>query len=556
MFFLVVANNGTVESSYGADGAGAQRPEDLVVGSCNLMQDLTALCSPPSLEFEVGPCLETQTTCELNVTGVDADPLDILSFFYAPVATNVSGECVPSGDVAYFDTGVAVPNSPTQQLTTDPDNARLVRLVVNRQALGLLGQFGSSPKKACFAVEDSGGTGINDATTRIEIPITPVDDAPIAVDWTYASAWEVQNIPTTVLFVSSQVKVTNLDNYVFNDPQGGDNVAVEIVSLPGTGTLEHDPEDNGNWVALSANDRMSCACPFPCSGEPCSSLQVRYVPDSVVQEVGFSDAFTFKVVDVDTAITNYAAPGFQNLESAVRTVTFLVGPKEDIYLIPEIQSHSWNEGDDTTSYFRVTAQFPDTGADWNSLCELSAASFLLGVLSWPEVEAATVNDLAHSDGAVFDSSPDRLGDNLPPIWDTTDPERPLVSNNIPTVKYRPPGSLSEPDPSACDAADRLVSFDIAMRACNAEEIAEGCNADYAGSSSFDVIIGRRASGDDFSPDSDIFQLELDVVNDHADFALTADALTVGQPDSQAVGPASNTLYDSENFFIHPISFRR
>jgi hypothetical protein len=92
-----------------------------------------------------------------------------------------------------------------------------------------------------------------------------------------------------------------------------------------------------------------------------------------------------------------------------------------------------------------------------------------------------------------------------------------------------------------------------MRACNAAEIAEGCNADYAGSSSFDVIIGRSVS-QDFSPDSDIFQLELDVVNDNADFALTADALTVGQPGSEAVGPASNTLYDSGNFFIHPISF--
>ena len=326
MFFLVVANNGTVESSYGADGAGAQRPEDLVVGSCNLMQDLTALCSPPSLEFEVGPCLETQTTCALDVTGVDADPLDILSFYLAPFST--SG-CVGWSAVAYFDpskpfnAGAPI-NTTYEPLDTDPDNARLVRLVVDRQALGEFGNLYPYPRKACFAVEDSGGNGINDATTSIEIPVTPVDDAPIAVDWTYASAWENQNIPTTVLFVSSQVNVTNLDNYFFND-QGGDTVAVEIVSLPSTGSLEH--EVNGNWVALSVNDRMSCACPPPCSNvDPCNSLQVRYVPGSIVQDTGFSDAFTFKVVDVDTGVTTYAAPGFQNLESAVRTVTFLVGP--------------------------------------------------------------------------------------------------------------------------------------------------------------------------------------------------------------------------------------
>jgi hypothetical protein len=47
VFFLVVANNGEVEGSYGADSAGAQRPEDFATAVCDVPQDLSGSCDTP-----------------------------------------------------------------------------------------------------------------------------------------------------------------------------------------------------------------------------------------------------------------------------------------------------------------------------------------------------------------------------------------------------------------------------------------------------------------------------------------------------------------------------
>jgi len=45
-FFLIVGNNGAVEGSFGVDGAGAERPEDVAAtGVCDLVQDLSGTCN-------------------------------------------------------------------------------------------------------------------------------------------------------------------------------------------------------------------------------------------------------------------------------------------------------------------------------------------------------------------------------------------------------------------------------------------------------------------------------------------------------------------------------
>jgi hypothetical protein len=46
LFFLVVANNGSVEGSYGLDAAQVERPEDNTSASCPLPQELTNRCDP------------------------------------------------------------------------------------------------------------------------------------------------------------------------------------------------------------------------------------------------------------------------------------------------------------------------------------------------------------------------------------------------------------------------------------------------------------------------------------------------------------------------------
>jgi len=46
LYFLVVANNGTIEGSYGIDGAQVERPEDDVSVACPLAQDLADRCDP------------------------------------------------------------------------------------------------------------------------------------------------------------------------------------------------------------------------------------------------------------------------------------------------------------------------------------------------------------------------------------------------------------------------------------------------------------------------------------------------------------------------------
>ncbi|MCP3981531.1 MAG: hypothetical protein GY716_19710 [bacterium] len=45
-FFLIVGNNGSSEGSYGRDGAGAERPEDVGTAACDISQDLAAVCTP------------------------------------------------------------------------------------------------------------------------------------------------------------------------------------------------------------------------------------------------------------------------------------------------------------------------------------------------------------------------------------------------------------------------------------------------------------------------------------------------------------------------------
>ena len=45
-FFLIVANDGSAEGSYGLDGAGSQRPEDSVSTTCPVPQDLSQSCDP------------------------------------------------------------------------------------------------------------------------------------------------------------------------------------------------------------------------------------------------------------------------------------------------------------------------------------------------------------------------------------------------------------------------------------------------------------------------------------------------------------------------------
>jgi hypothetical protein len=45
-FFVIVGNNAAVEGSFGVDGAGAERPEDLPATTvCELPQDLTGTCN-------------------------------------------------------------------------------------------------------------------------------------------------------------------------------------------------------------------------------------------------------------------------------------------------------------------------------------------------------------------------------------------------------------------------------------------------------------------------------------------------------------------------------
>ncbi|MBD3869512.1 MAG: hypothetical protein IFK94_15435, partial [Acidobacteria bacterium] len=44
LFFLVVANNGIDEGSYGTDWKGAQRPEDSATGTCPMPQNLQYTC--------------------------------------------------------------------------------------------------------------------------------------------------------------------------------------------------------------------------------------------------------------------------------------------------------------------------------------------------------------------------------------------------------------------------------------------------------------------------------------------------------------------------------
>jgi hypothetical protein len=46
VFFVIVGNTGVVEGSYGADGDGAERPEDTGTAGCDLPLDLSGTCSP------------------------------------------------------------------------------------------------------------------------------------------------------------------------------------------------------------------------------------------------------------------------------------------------------------------------------------------------------------------------------------------------------------------------------------------------------------------------------------------------------------------------------
>ena len=43
-FFVVVADNGTLEGSYGLAGGGVERPEDTTASTCSLPQNLSSTC--------------------------------------------------------------------------------------------------------------------------------------------------------------------------------------------------------------------------------------------------------------------------------------------------------------------------------------------------------------------------------------------------------------------------------------------------------------------------------------------------------------------------------
>ena len=45
-FWVVVANDGTFEGSYGKDSAGAERPDDAALATCSYTQDLSRRCDP------------------------------------------------------------------------------------------------------------------------------------------------------------------------------------------------------------------------------------------------------------------------------------------------------------------------------------------------------------------------------------------------------------------------------------------------------------------------------------------------------------------------------
>jgi hypothetical protein len=45
-FFVVVGTGSASEGSYGVDGAGAERPEDVGTHGCDVDQDLTGTCVP------------------------------------------------------------------------------------------------------------------------------------------------------------------------------------------------------------------------------------------------------------------------------------------------------------------------------------------------------------------------------------------------------------------------------------------------------------------------------------------------------------------------------
>jgi hypothetical protein len=47
VFFVIVANDAVAEGSYGTDGAGAERPEAVGVGACDLPQSLASRCDAP-----------------------------------------------------------------------------------------------------------------------------------------------------------------------------------------------------------------------------------------------------------------------------------------------------------------------------------------------------------------------------------------------------------------------------------------------------------------------------------------------------------------------------
>jgi len=46
VFFVIVGTGGSAEGSYGLDGAGLERPEDIATSGCDLDQDLAGTCAP------------------------------------------------------------------------------------------------------------------------------------------------------------------------------------------------------------------------------------------------------------------------------------------------------------------------------------------------------------------------------------------------------------------------------------------------------------------------------------------------------------------------------
>ncbi len=114
-----------------------------------------------------------------------------------------------------------------------------------------------------FTLTPNDGT-VNGIAQTADPSVTPVNDAPVAVDSLITS-----NEDTSYIFNSS--------DFGFSDPDGDQLVDVRIDSLPADGTLQHF--DGANWVAVSVNQVISV--------NEITDGNLRFIPD--LNESGNND---------------------------------------------------------------------------------------------------------------------------------------------------------------------------------------------------------------------------------------------------------------------------